>query len=176
MTELDSRCLEAFPNWLRTLGDDARALAALVESSGTSAPIRRTAAASLNYLLRSLDLIPDGIEDLGFIDDAFVFRVAAAGLDTAGRDPVLSRLAADAATIREFLEGDYDRLETYVAALGSAPSRGRTVDDILADGAVTAEFVRDIRGWADAYSAPTFQRDAKNLVKLRSFLAAKLPK
>ena len=176
MTELDSRCLEAFPNWLRTLGDDARALATLVESSATPASVRRGSAAALNYLLRSLDLIPDGIEDLGFIDDAFVFRVAAVSADAEGAEPVLSRLAAEAATIREFLEGDYECLENYVAALGSAPSRGRTVDDILADASVTAEFVRDIRGWADAYTAPTFHRDAKNLVKLRSFLAAKLPK
>ncbi len=176
LTELESRCLEAFPTWLRTLGDDARALAALVESGDTAAPVRRKAAAALNYLLRSLDLIPDGIEDLGFIDDAFVFRVAAAGQAADAADPVLARLAGEAGLIRELLEDDYARLETYVAGLGSAPSRGRTVDDILGDAAVTAEFVRDIRGWADAYSSPTFQRDAKNLVKLKSFLSAKLPK
>lgn len=174
LTELESRCLEAFPNWLRTLGDDARALAALVEASGTPQAVRRQAAATLNYLLRSLDLIPDGIEDLGFIDDAFVFRVGAAGADPA--DPVLARLAGEAGLIRDLLEGDYARLEAYVAGLGAAPSRGRTVDDILGDPAVTAEFVRDIRAWADGYASPAFQRDAKNLVKLKSFLSAKLPK
>lgn len=176
LTELESRCLEAFPTWLRTLGDDARALAALVEAIDTPAPVRRKAAAALNYLLRSLDLIPDGIEDLGFIDDAFVFRVAASGAGADTSDPSLSRLAGDAGLIRELLEGDYARLDAYVAGLGTAPSRGRTVDDILGDAAVTAEFVRDIRGWADAYTSPAFQRDAKNLVKLKSFLAAKLPK
>jgi hypothetical protein len=177
MTELDSRCLEAFPTWLRTLGDDARAFAALVESEATPAPARRQAAAALNYLFKSLDLIPDGIEDLGFLDDAFVFRVAAAGTGGSdGADPVLGRLAGDAALIREFLGEDFSRLETYVAGLGGTASRGRSVDDILGDASVAAEFVREVRSWADGYEEPTFQRDAKNLVKLKSFLGAKLPK
>ncbi len=177
MTELDSRCLEAFPTWLRTLGEDARALAALVESEAAPAPVRRSSAAALNYLFKSLDLIPDGIEDLGLIDDAFVFRVAAARAGSDGAaDPVVSRLAADAGLIGEFLGDEFSRLQAYVAGLGGAASRGRTVDDILGDAGVTAEFVREVRAWADGYKEPTFQRDAKNLVKLKSFLSAKLPK
>src|SRR5215470_7464213 len=76
MTELEARCLEAFPNWLRILGDDARALSKWVASDGTPDAARRSLIAALNYLFKSLDLIPDGIEDLGFVDDAFVFRVA----------------------------------------------------------------------------------------------------
>lgn len=177
MTELDSRCLEAFPTWLRTLGEDARALAALVENEATPAAVRRSSTAALNYLFKSLDLIPDGIEDLGLLDDAFVFRVAASGAGAdAGADPVVSRLSADAALIRDFLGDDYARLEAYVAGLGGAAARGRTVDDILADASVLAGFVREVRAWADGYKEPAFQRDAKNLVKLKSFLGAKLPK
>ncbi|GMV16738.1 MAG: DUF1232 domain-containing protein [Polyangiaceae bacterium] len=177
MTELDSRCLEAFPTWLRTLGEDARALAALVENESAPAAVRKSSAAALNYLFKSLDLIPDGIEDLGFIDDAFVFRVAAsrAGAGDAA-DPVVSRLAADTGLIRDFLGDDFSRLEAYVAGLGGTASRGRTVDDILADASVLAVFVREVRTWADGYKEPAFQRDAKNLVKLKSFLCAKLPK
>lgn len=177
MTELDSRCLEAFPTWLRTLGEDARALAALVEADSTPAAVRRNAAAALNYLFKSLDLIPDGIEDLGFIDDAFVFRVAALGAASGGgADAVVARLSQEAGLIREFLGDDFARLEAYVAGLGGAASRGRTVDDILGDPAVLGEFVREVRAWADGYKEPAFQRDAKNLVKLKSFLSAKLPK
>jgi len=175
MTELDSRCLEAFPTWLRTLGEDARALAALVEAESTPASVKRPAAAALNYLFKSLDLIPDGIEDLGLIDDAFVFRVAAS---RAGSEagPVVARLGADAELIRAFLGDDYPRMEAYVAGLGASASRGRSVDDIMGDSTLMAEFVREVRAWADGYKEPTFQRDAKNLVKLKSFLSAKLPK
>ena len=63
MATLDARCLDAFPNWLRTLGEDARALAAVLEKEGSDGAQRRSAAA-LNYLFKSLDLIPDGLEDL----------------------------------------------------------------------------------------------------------------
>lgn len=107
MATLDARCLDAFPNWLRSLGEDARALASVLEKEGSGGAQRR-AAAALNYLFKSLDLIPDGLEDLGFIDDAFVVRAAADAvkqeseseltLDASG---TLSRLAAEAELVRE---------------------------------------------------------------------------
>src|SRR5262245_33803723 len=78
MTPLAARSLDAFPNWLRSLGQDARQLAAIVENRSLPESARRAAALGLNYLFKSLDLVPDGLEDLGFMDDAFVFRVAAA--------------------------------------------------------------------------------------------------
>ncbi|MCA9593978.1 MAG: DUF1232 domain-containing protein [Myxococcales bacterium] len=181
MNDLDTRCLEAFPGWLSTLGEDARALAELVESETGTEGARRQLVQALNYLFKSLDLIPDGIEDLGFVDDAFVFRTAtaeAAKLDQelAGSDATVKRLTEDAALIREFLADDAPRLETHVAGLGSSSARGRTADDVLGDAEVRATFVREVKSWADAYQAPTFTRDPKTLVKLRSFLTAKLPK
>jgi uncharacterized membrane protein YkvA (DUF1232 family) len=182
MTELDDRCLDAFPEWLRALGGDARSLAELVNDERVSDAVRRPVASALNYLFKSLDLIPDGIEDLGFVDDAFVFRVAsraAVGAEPSaskGADGTLGRLADQAALVRDFLGDDYTRLEKYVTGLGSTEARGRSVDDIVGNAAVRSEFVREIRAWADAYVAPAFSRDDKNLVKLRSFLTAKLPK
>src|SRR5690349_24953814 len=107
MSPLDARCLEAFPAWLKSLADDARKLAAVVDSPALPENARKGAATALNYLFKSLDLIPDGLEDLGFVDDAFVFRVAARGVaqGDAAADPsgVLTRLAADAALVEEFL-------------------------------------------------------------------------
>jgi uncharacterized membrane protein YkvA (DUF1232 family) len=180
MTELDSRCLDAFPNWLRSLSDDARALIEVVENSAADEKVRRRAAGALNYLFRSLDLIPDGIEDLGFIDDAFVLRAAAAQASEGGliaQDPGgnLARLASEAGLIREFLGDIYPRLETFVRGLDTSAARGRTVDDVMKDDSVRQEFAREVRTWADGYVAPSFARDDKNLVKLKSFLAAKLP-
>jgi hypothetical protein len=176
MTTLETRCLDAFPVWLRTLGDDARELASVLEKNHESERVRQRAAVALTYLFKSLDLIPDGLEDLGFIDDAFVFRVAAGSLasESGGDQGVIGRLAADAALVREFLGELYERLEAYVNHLEQSSARGRTVAEVLADPAKCAELVREARQWADGYEVPTFGRDEKNLVKLRSFLASKL--
>lgn len=178
MTPTETRALEAFPSWLKTLADDAQKLAALVDDGAAADAVRERAAAALNYLFKSLDLIPDGLEDIGFIDDAFVFRAAAASLPEAERSldatGTLSRLAADAALIEEFLGEIHPRLSAYVGGLGAAKVRGRSVSDVLADPGVTAEFTREVRQWADGYQAPAFHRDDKNLVKLRSFLNTKL--
>jgi hypothetical protein len=181
-TDVDATCLEAFPGWLRTLGDDGESLVALIADSTVADAARRSLASGLNYLFKSLDLIPDGIDDIGYLDDAFVLRVAA---DLArrelgsGEDPRMApvaRLAGEAALIRDFLGGDYPRLETYVAGLRRGAARGRSVDDIVTNASVLDEFVADVRGFARQYSAPSFAREQKNLIKLRAFFDAKLPR
>ncbi|HEV8244302.1 MAG TPA: YkvA family protein [Polyangiaceae bacterium] len=178
MTTLETRCLEAFPAWLRTLGEDAKLLATVLESSASGEHVRRRSAAALTYLFKSLDLIPDGLEDLGFVDDAFVFRVAAGSVEpgdaAADASGTVTRLAGEAGLIREFLGEVYERLATYVASLEKSSARGRSVDEVIADPAKCAELVREVRQWAEGYEIPSFTRDEKNLVKLRSFLAAKL--
>lgn len=181
MATLEARCLDAFPNWLRSLADDARALAGVLEADAPELAQRR-AAAALNYLFKSLDLIPDGLEDLGFIDDAFVVRAAAEAvkLDSEAAlasDPTgsLARLAEEAELVCEFLGDQYGRLSKYFAALEQGSARGRSVATILGDSDVRAEFVREVREWAEGYAIPSFTRDERNLVKLKSFLLAKLP-
>ncbi len=181
MATLEARCLDAFPTWLRSLADDARALAGVLEQSG--APnAERKAAAALNYLFKSLDLIPDGLEDLGFIDDAFVLRAAALALKeeaeaelSADASGALARLAQEAELVQEFLGGEYARLAKYVAGLEQGAARGRSVSDILGSESLRADFVREVTQWAEGYAVPSFSRDERNLVKLRSFLLAKLP-
>ena len=184
MATLADRCLDAFPSWLRSLSDDARALAALLEGGvGEGAgSVQARAAAALNYLFKSLDLIPDGLEDLGFIDDAFVLRVAAEAVKLDGAEALatdatgtLARLAEDAELIREFLGDEYARLTRYVAGLEQGAARGRSVAVILSDSALRAEFVHEVQQWAEGYAVPSFTRDERNLVKLRAFLLAKLP-
>lgn len=177
MTTLDSRCLDAFPNWLRSLADDARALAAVLEREEKSGPAAKRAAAALNYLFKSLDLIPDGLEDLGFIDDAFVLRAAMAVVppDALHGNAALSRLVSEAELVKEFLGDAYARLARYVDGLEQGSARGRSVNDILTNPSVNADFVREVKQWADGYAVPSFSRDERNLVKLKSFLLAKLP-
>jgi uncharacterized membrane protein YkvA (DUF1232 family) len=180
MNDVDRRCLDTFPEWLRTLADDANDLAAAVGDGNAPEAVRRYATGALNYLFKSLDLISDGIEDLGYLDDAFVLRVAAAlavaeAPDAETQTPKVARLAADAKLIASLLGSDYARLETYVKRLKTGAARGRTVDDILGDDGVRRDFLNEVSGWSNSYEVPSFVRDEKNLVKLKSFLSAQLP-
>jgi uncharacterized membrane protein YkvA (DUF1232 family) len=180
MNELHTRCLDLFPEWLRALGADASELAKVLASTTAAESTRRYVAGGLNYLFKSLDLIPDGIEDLGFLDDAFVLRVAASlALKEApaakDESPALGRLAGDTKLVADLLGKDYARLEAYVRTLTRGSARGRSVDEILKDAAVSAAFQHEVTSWAASYETPTFTRDEKNLVKLQSFLGAKLP-
>src|SRR5262245_34567092 len=139
MTELETRCLDAFPQWIRSLADDATALAQLLSSDSLPEEARKLVAEGLNYVFKSLDLIPDGLEGLGSLDDAFVLRSAARlsaavkGAKDADMRGVLVRLAGDAALIREFLGDDDGRLERYVRELTQGGARGRSVSEIVDD-------------------------------------------
>lgn len=179
-SDTDARCLETFPEWLRTLGADADALAAVVVDEAVPEAARRALAGGLNYVFKSVDLIPDGIDDIGYLDDAFVLRVAAShavaeglGADAHGG---VAGLAEGAALVREFLGADHERLERYVTALRKGHARGRSVDDIVANAGVRGDFVADVKGFARGYSAPAFSREEKSLIKLRAFLGARLPR
>ncbi len=179
MNELHTRCLDTFPEWLRSLGTDARDLAALLEADAIPETNRRHVAGALNYLFKSLDLIPDGIEDLGFLDDAFVLRVAAKNaLDGLPGDApdVLTRLAKGADLVSELLGDDYPRLAKYVGSLVNGAARGRTTDEIVQNEEIRSAFLTEVGGWSASYAAPSFSRDEKNIVKLASFLSAKLPR
>jgi uncharacterized membrane protein YkvA (DUF1232 family) len=178
MSDLNTRCLDAFPEWLRNLPADSAELAALLDDEGVPEETRRHAASALNYLFKSLDLIPDGIEDLGFLDDAFVLRVAcklAVEKGGASAPPVVTRLAPESELVRELLGDAYGRLTKYVENLLHGAARGRTTDEIVQDAEVRASFLRELQAWSASYQPPHFARDEKNIVKLTSFLSAKLP-
>ena len=171
--------LDTFPNWLRTLGHDASELSELVSDKKVQEDARQFIVGGLNYLFKSLDLIPDGIDDIGYLDDAFVLRVAADLARDSDNDishANLLELADQSKSIREFLGSDYDRLEAYVKGLKNGAARGRSVNDILENDATQGEFLSDVRGFNKSYESPAFGREEKNLIKLRAFFDAKLPK
>jgi uncharacterized membrane protein YkvA (DUF1232 family) len=170
--------LDTFPSWLKTLASDVGDFAPLLRAEALSETQRRFVAGGVNYIFKSLDLIPDGIEDLGYIDDAFVIRVAAALVDqeAPGAPAPVRRLAAEASTIRDFLGPDYPRLEAYVRALTKGAARGRSVDEVIGDPGTRDTLLGEVSSWVASYQVPSFQRDEKNLVKLRAFLDSKLPR
>lgn len=170
--------LDAFPSWLKTLATDIESAGAALRDESLSEAQRRHVAGSINYLFKSLDLIPDGIEDVGYLDDAFVLRIAArlALAEGPSQSPTLARLAGEASLVASFLGDSHVRLENYVKSLGKGTARGRSVDEILADPGTLASLLGDVASWVAGYETPTFTRDEKTLVKLRSFLDAKLPR
>jgi hypothetical protein len=183
MTDIDTNHLDLFAAWLHGLGDDAEQLGAVVAASAASEAARQHVVGGLNYLFKTLDLIPDGIDDIGYLDDAFVLRVAAELAiqeDVGDLDPdgirVLNRLANDADAVRDFLDKDFSRLLEYVKGLRKAAARGRSVADIVRDEATREAFLSDVRSFNRGYTPPRFAREEKSLVKLRAFFDAKLPK
>jgi uncharacterized membrane protein YkvA (DUF1232 family) len=179
-TDNDAHYLDLFPEWLRTLGVD---LAIVVDTLGdTASPeaARKALAGSLNYVFKSIDLIPDGIEDIGYLDDAFVVRVAASQAIDAGLSgtahPGLATLASDAEHVKAFLGAEYVRLDRYVQGLRGGAVRGRSVDDIVANTSVREELAADVRGFSRDYKTPAFTREERTLIKLRAFFEARLPR
>jgi uncharacterized membrane protein YkvA (DUF1232 family) len=183
MGDAEAKYLDVFPAWLRSLGEDADALGELVANAELAEPARQAIGGGLNYLFKSLDLIPDGIDDVGYLDDAFVLRVAC---EHAAREDVsqlpseqlraLNRLQEEAAIVREFLGADFARLDAYVGGLRKVNVRGRSVQDILHNPTVQSLFTSDVRGFASSYQPPSFSREEKNLIRLKAFFSAKLPK
>lgn len=172
-----TRYLDVFPGWLRTLGEDAGALGGVIAADGND-EVKRYVTSGLNYIFKSLDLIPDGIDDLGFCDDAFVIRVAASlaveAEPTASGEGVVGRLAEEAKAVEDFLGDDYPRLVAYVKGLRKGAARGRTVEDIMTDASARTSFVHEVAAWSQEYQVPSFTRDVKTLIKLKAFLSAKL--
>ncbi|MCK9523913.1 MAG: YkvA family protein [Proteobacteria bacterium] len=183
MSDIQTRALEAFPHWLKALSDDLVALHRVLDCRDERQEIRRAAAGGINYFFKSLDLIPDGIDDIGYLDDAFIIRLAAKSIMNA--DPAhidddarsrLNQLREDTGLMYELLGNDlFLRLEKYANALSHGAVRGRTVDEMLSDDEVAGQVSIDVADFANTYGAPAFSNDPKNLIKLKAFLDAKLP-
>lgn len=187
MSELDSQCLAAFPEWLQRLPGDTRAFVQVLEADERPEAHRAQAAAALHHLVKSVDLVPQGIEELGFIETAFVLRAAAAGMirgsdsgesgddGAAGHEEPFATLAGEASLLEGFLGSDWPRFARYMASLDELVVRGRSVSTLLSDPDGRAELCARVGDWAASYRAPRFVADPKSLVKIRAFLNVKLP-
>lgn len=176
MNELEKQCLETFASWLKSLASDVQTVASVLTQEECPPEVREPLVGALFYLLRSLDLIDDGIESLGFLDDVFVLRLAAA---QAGEQapPEIVELAQQSVLLREFLAeaGLEARFLAYLLSLPTLSVAGQSAQDIAQSPERQQEFLAEVETWARRYEAPSFLPDPKNLTKLRSFLQAKLP-
>lgn len=183
MSDLNEKCLDTFPAWLRALGEDVEAMLAAAETDGVSDESKRQLVAGINYLFKSLDLIPDGIDDIGYLDDAFVLRVSAKLVEddltkASSGDTVkaIQSMAGQTKLVQEFLgDENYQRLQRYTKDLRKSAARGRRVDEIVTKPDIWREFASEVRNFSRGYESPSFSREEKNLIKLRAFFDAKLP-
>lgn len=177
MNELDERAVATFGDYLGSLATDAQLLLAEIADESQNEAVRRILAGALNYLFKSLDLIDDGIEGLGYLDDAFVLRVACYQAAQGGTLPdSLGALRNEAELVLDFLGELAGRFQVFVAQLETISVRGRTAEAIVTDGSVRQELSDDIASWASRYKKPHFLLDERGLITLRAFLGAKLPK
>jgi uncharacterized membrane protein YkvA (DUF1232 family) len=183
MTTIDDKCLDTFPHWLNALGDDLLVLLRAAEVREVPLDARQALVGAMNYVFKSLDLVPDGIDEIGYLDDAFVVRIGAAlavreKLDALPGETTaaLEKLAGEADTVREFLgPALHKRFDSYVAHLARGAARGRAVADICTSDDVFKEFASDVRSFSKGYQKPSFSKDRRSLIKLRAFFEAKLP-
>lgn len=181
MTPSEARFLRTFQSWLDAMGSEVGALGELLENTEAPAALRGASAASVAYLLRSFEIIPEGLEALGYLDDVFVFRALAeravledpeaASFDATG---TVARLAAEAELVAEFLGEDYPRLQAAAFASGPEHAEGRHAEDLLKDPELGAAALGEARAWAESYRAPELNHGAEELVKLGSFFRTKL--
>jgi len=181
MDDSTREALNQLPEWLRSLADDLTAVAALLKNQELPEEVRLWIAGAVGYIFKSVDLIPDGIDDLGYLDDAFVLRVAAArSMESAKEQQVaapepLPQLAEGTALIRQLLGSSYARLDDFVSGLRINVVRGKSPSDIVQEISVAEQVCDEVAAFARNYVVPPFAQDERTIIKLKSFLAAKLP-
>ena len=149
--------IDQMRRWIDSFGEDVGVVKKIVESAKAPADARAQAAASLNYLVTRMDLIPDWEETCGVIDDAMILRVATAiaaekglgDLDAAANAAV-GRLCNEAEVVSEFLGPVlYPKLKKYTQDLVGKEVRGRKpaaiVDDPAKRTLLYAEIEEELR-------------------------------
>lgn len=183
MSDVNEKYLDTFPAWLTSLPKDVSAVLDALKADGISDETKRLLLGSINYLFKSLDLIPDEAADLGYLDDAFVLRTLTAEALSAGPGGApekvaenLAELSKGAALIEAFL-GDalYKRLCAYAGTVHTCEVRGRTVDDLMENSSLFAELLDEVETFVADFEAPELKKDEKNLIKLAAFFEARLP-
>jgi hypothetical protein len=178
----DSEFQKAFVAWLAGLGGEARELSALLQREDTPASLRRFSAETLNQLLYAVDLMPEGIEGLGYLEALFGFRLLARELSEAEPDSVsadphgtVRRLSTEARLVRAFLgEEDEARLLTLTRAQNEKRARGRSVTELLEVPEARSAAIEELQSWAEQYRPSPFGTGSHDLVRLLSFLRTRV--
>ena len=181
MSPQDAEALEHFSHWLAGLAVDARALSKLVVDPAQPSEVRAYATGALGAVLHASDVVCDGVEDLAWIDVALFLRLAARGTPLGepapeeGREAsVLARLAAEAEAAQRFLGDLGPAYESGIEGRLAKAVRGRSLDGTLAEPELAAALAVDVATWAADFTPPALTQDRYELVKLRTFLRARV--
>jgi hypothetical protein len=174
----DASFRAAFGNWLGGLGKEARELSLLLDREDAPEALRRFGAEALNQLLHAADLIPEGVEDVGYLETLFTFRVLARELcdaqpDAGAADPsgTLARLAGEAELIQAFLGAeDYARFGAVTRAYRERRTRDRSATDLVESPEARSAAVVEAQRWGEDYRPRAFGAGSHDLVRLLSFL------
>jgi uncharacterized membrane protein YkvA (DUF1232 family) len=175
LSGLETQLLDQFAEWTSALGQHAILFADELENPENSRAVRTSLACGLLYLVKSIDLIDDGIENLGYLDDAMVLRLVLQGAQGAIPEG-LQGLRGDSGLLSEFLGALAPRFEQFIRALREVKMRGRVAQELVDDAEAVLELCSEVRAFGARYHAPALSRDASLLVKAHAFLDAKLPK
>jgi hypothetical protein len=181
MSPQDAEALHDFSRWLSAFAADVRALSKLVVDPAQPHEVRAYATGALGVVLHASDVVCDGVEDLAWIDVALLLRVAARRVPLAepapeagGEVSVIARLAAEAEAAARFLGDRGPAYEREVEGRLAKAVRGRSVEGTLAEPELGAALAVDIATWAADFTPPALTQDQYQLVKLRTFLRARI--
>jgi len=176
--------LDTLESWLKSLPDDIKVFSDILSDERASASDRKTAAGIINYLFKSVDLIPDGIDDIGYMDDVLTLRIGAGlieprELERANAD-LAERIRAfkeDIPVIREILGEDiFERFLKYTGFLPENSSRGRSAAEIVSRPDKLSDTRMEVHTFCKEFKTPDFEKNERTLTKLRSFLDTRLPR
>jgi hypothetical protein len=180
----EPKFLAAFSGWLRALGEDVLSLAHLLGTPEAPMPYRLAAARALHGWLRLTELVPEGIEALGYLEGAFAFRVIAdAALaeraatdspETGEADGRVRRLAADAPLVAEFLGDDLPPFRERWLSPEATTRAGRPASALLEDDALRHDVQREVREAVQLYQAPELGDGPEELVKIEAFFRTRI--
>jgi uncharacterized membrane protein YkvA (DUF1232 family) len=178
LTPADSKFLPTFSGWLSGMAAEVQALGRILEAPGSSEPLRRASAEGLNYVLRSFDLIPDGLEALGYLDDLFAIRALAQRASQTEPEPVVAeRESADDETEGSEAGGwsvrtseAADEEEEDGSALVDGSSEQASANSELDGGSVRASGSSAGASWNSGDEAGTLTRLAEEANVVAEFL------
>lgn len=177
-----SMLLEKIPIWLKNLPEDVSYLMQLIDNPSLDEDMKLILITPINYLFKTVDLIPDGLDEIGYIDDSILLRISCKELVEKYGDKLQAELydrlkimAGDTDILKQELGMEiWTKLLSYFEELKELPARGRLPSDILKDQITYNQFKTEIKAILDSYEAKISQIDEKTIIKLKAFLEAKL--
>jgi uncharacterized membrane protein YkvA (DUF1232 family) len=171
-----------FPRWIQSLADDVRQLAAVIARADAPWRMRVALVGAVNYMFRSLDIIPDWFPALGFVDDAMILRTGAAMAahvdagELAGDEmQALYRLSNEADLVKELLGEELNgKFVKYVEELPSKDVRGRNAEAVLKTETELKNFLAEVESFAKDYKPSAYASDVRYPEKIRLFVSGKL--